>query len=95
MIAYALLALALAQALYASRVAAGGRAVRRAWAVAGLLAMLASQDSGQIKCDCQRWHEFSRIQKGGKQLYEDFAELIERLLAEAVAKNTKCPRVQA
>ncbi|MGH6822827.1 MAG: COX15/CtaA family protein, partial [Methylocella sp.] len=42
MIAYALLALALAQALYASRVATGSRAVRRTWAVAGLVAMQAS-----------------------------------------------------
>ncbi len=42
MVAYALLALALAQALYASWVAAGNRAVRRAWAVAGLVAMQAS-----------------------------------------------------
>ncbi|MGH6793938.1 MAG: COX15/CtaA family protein [Methylocella sp.] len=41
-IAYALLALALAQVFYASRVAAGSRAVRRAWAVAGLVAMQAS-----------------------------------------------------
>jgi heme a synthase len=42
MIAYALLALALAQALYTSRVAAGSLAVRRAWAVAGLAAMQAA-----------------------------------------------------
>jgi heme a synthase len=42
LIAYALLALALAQALYTSRVAAESRAVRRAWAVAGLVAMQAS-----------------------------------------------------
>jgi cytochrome c oxidase assembly protein subunit 15 len=42
MIAYALLALALAQALYASRAAVGGRAVRRTWAVAGLVAIQAS-----------------------------------------------------
>jgi heme a synthase len=42
LIAYALLALALAQALYTARVAAGSRAVRRAWAVAGLVAMQAS-----------------------------------------------------
>ncbi len=42
MIAYALLALALAQALYVSRVATGSRAVRRAWAVAGLVAMQAA-----------------------------------------------------
>ena len=42
MIAYALLALALAQALYTSRFAAGSRAVRRAWAVAGLVVMQAS-----------------------------------------------------
>jgi cytochrome c oxidase assembly protein subunit 15 len=42
MIAYALLALALAQALYASRAAVGRRAVRRAWAVAGLVAMQAT-----------------------------------------------------
>jgi cytochrome c oxidase assembly protein subunit 15 len=42
MTAYALLALALAQALYTSRVAAGSRAVRRAWAAAGLVAMQAS-----------------------------------------------------
>ena len=42
MLAYALLALALAQASYASRVATGSRAVRRAWAVAGLTAMQAS-----------------------------------------------------
>jgi cytochrome c oxidase assembly protein subunit 15 len=42
MIAYALLALALAQALYASRATVGRRAVRRAWAVAGLVAMEAS-----------------------------------------------------
>jgi cytochrome c oxidase assembly protein subunit 15 len=42
MIAYALLALALAQALYASRAAVGSRVVRRAWAVAGLVAMQAS-----------------------------------------------------
>jgi len=41
MIAYALLALALAQAVYASRAAAGSRAVRRAWALAGLVAMQA------------------------------------------------------
>ncbi|MGH6800134.1 MAG: COX15/CtaA family protein [Methylocella sp.] len=41
MIAYALLAFALLQALYVSRVAAGSRAVRRAWAVAGLVAMQA------------------------------------------------------
>src|ERR1700730_7832607 len=41
MIAYALLALALAQALYGSRAAAGSRAVRRAWALAGLVAMQA------------------------------------------------------
>jgi cytochrome c oxidase assembly protein subunit 15 len=33
------LAVALAQALYASRVAAGSLAVRRAWAVWGLVAM--------------------------------------------------------
>ncbi|MGH6796136.1 MAG: COX15/CtaA family protein, partial [Methylocella sp.] len=31
----------MAQALYASRVAAGSRAVRRAWAVAGLVALQA------------------------------------------------------
>ncbi len=42
MIAYALLALALLQALYTSWVAAGSRAVRRAIAVAGLVAMQAS-----------------------------------------------------
>lgn len=42
MVAYAVLVLALAQALYASRAAAGSRAVRRAWAVAGLVAMQAS-----------------------------------------------------
>ena len=42
MIAYALLALALLQALYTSWVAAGSRAVRRACAVAGLVAMQAS-----------------------------------------------------
>jgi cytochrome c oxidase assembly protein subunit 15 len=42
MIAYVLLALALAQAIYASRTAVGSRAVRRAWAVAGLVAMQAS-----------------------------------------------------
>jgi heme a synthase len=42
MIAYALLALALAQAFYASRAAVGSRAVRRAWAVAGLVAIQAS-----------------------------------------------------
>ncbi|MGH6834777.1 MAG: COX15/CtaA family protein [Methylocella sp.] len=42
MVGYALLALALAQALYASRAAAGSRVVRRAWAVAGLVAMQAS-----------------------------------------------------
>jgi cytochrome c oxidase assembly protein subunit 15 len=42
MIAYVLLAVALAQAIYASRAAAGSRAVRRAWAVAGLAAMQAS-----------------------------------------------------
>ncbi|MGH6813475.1 MAG: COX15/CtaA family protein [Methylocella sp.] len=41
MLAYALLALALAQAIYASRVTTGSRAVRRAWAVAGLVAMQA------------------------------------------------------
>jgi len=38
MIAYALLALALAQALYTSRAAVGSQAVRRTWAVAGLVA---------------------------------------------------------
>jgi cytochrome c oxidase assembly protein subunit 15 len=42
MIAYALLALALAQAVCASRAAMGSRAVRRAIAVAGLVAMQAS-----------------------------------------------------
>jgi cytochrome c oxidase assembly protein subunit 15 len=42
MTAYALLAFALAQALYASRAAVGSRVVRRAWAVAGLVAMQAS-----------------------------------------------------
>ncbi len=42
MVAYALLALALAQAFYSSRVAAGSRTVRRAWAVAGLVAMQAA-----------------------------------------------------
>jgi heme a synthase len=42
MIAYALLAVALAQALYTSRAAVGYRAVRRSWAVAGLVAMQAS-----------------------------------------------------
>jgi cytochrome c oxidase assembly protein subunit 15 len=41
MIAYALLAFALAQALYASQAAMGSRAVRRAWALAGLVAMQA------------------------------------------------------
>jgi heme a synthase len=41
MTAYGLLALALAQALYTSRVAAGSRAERRAFAVAGLVAMQA------------------------------------------------------
>jgi cytochrome c oxidase assembly protein subunit 15 len=41
MTAYVLLAVALAQALYASRVAAGSRAERRALAVAGLVAMQA------------------------------------------------------
>ena len=39
MIAYAVSVLALAQALYTSQVAAGSRAVRRAWAVWGLVAM--------------------------------------------------------
>jgi hypothetical protein len=38
---------------------------------------------------------FHEYQKDGKQLYEDFAELIKKLLAEVVAKDTKCPRVQA
>jgi len=42
MIAYALLALALAQALYAWRAAVGSREVRRTWAVAGLVTMQAS-----------------------------------------------------
>jgi heme a synthase len=42
MIAYALLVLALAQAHYVSRTAVGSRAVRRAWALAGLVAMQAS-----------------------------------------------------
>ncbi len=42
MTAYALLALALMQALYTSRVAAGSRAERRAFAVAGLVAMQAA-----------------------------------------------------
>ncbi|MGH6863200.1 MAG: COX15/CtaA family protein [Methylocella sp.] len=41
-LAYVLLALALAQALYASRVAPGSRAVRRTWALAGLAAMQAA-----------------------------------------------------
>jgi cytochrome c oxidase assembly protein subunit 15 len=39
MIGYAVSVLALAQALYTSQVAAGSRAVRRAWAVWGLVAM--------------------------------------------------------
>lgn len=39
--------------------------------------------------------DFDEYRKNGKQLYADFAELIKRLLAEAVAKDTKCPRVQA
>jgi ppGpp synthetase/RelA/SpoT-type nucleotidyltranferase len=38
---------------------------------------------------------FHEYEKDGKQLYEDFAELIKKLLTEAVAKDTKCPRVQA
>jgi ppGpp synthetase/RelA/SpoT-type nucleotidyltranferase len=38
---------------------------------------------------------FHEYEKDGKQLYEDFAELIKKLLAEAVAKDTECPRVQA
>jgi cytochrome c oxidase assembly protein subunit 15 len=42
LIAYALLAVALAQAVYASGATVGGRAVRRAWAVAGLVAVQAS-----------------------------------------------------
>jgi cytochrome c oxidase assembly protein subunit 15 len=42
MVAYALLVVALAQALYVSRAAAGSRAVRRAWALAGVVAMQAS-----------------------------------------------------
>jgi cytochrome c oxidase assembly protein subunit 15 len=42
MIAYALLALALAQAVYASRAIVGSLVVRRAWALAGLIAMQAS-----------------------------------------------------
>src|SRR4029077_12295527 len=42
MIAYALLALALAQAVYESRVTEGSRAVRRAWVVAGLVSMQAA-----------------------------------------------------
>ncbi|MGH6838143.1 MAG: COX15/CtaA family protein [Methylocella sp.] len=42
MVAYAVLVLALAQALYASRAAAGSRAVRRAWALAELVAMQAA-----------------------------------------------------
>jgi heme a synthase len=42
MVAYAVLVLALAQVLYASRAAAGSRAVRRAWALAGLVAMQAT-----------------------------------------------------
>jgi cytochrome c oxidase assembly protein subunit 15 len=42
MTAYALLALALMQALYTSRVAARSRAERRAFAVAGLVAMQAA-----------------------------------------------------
>jgi len=42
MTAYALLALALMQALYTSRVVAGSRAERRAFAVAGLVAMQAA-----------------------------------------------------
>lgn len=42
MVAYALLLLALAQAFYASRVAKGSRAVRRAWALTGLVAVQAA-----------------------------------------------------
>jgi heme a synthase len=42
MVAYALLALAMAQAFYASRVAKGSRTVRRAWALAGLAATQAA-----------------------------------------------------
>jgi ppGpp synthetase/RelA/SpoT-type nucleotidyltranferase len=38
---------------------------------------------------------FHEYEKDGKQLYEDFAELIKKQLTEAVAKDTKCPRVQA
>jgi len=36
-----------------------------------------------------------RKQKDGKQVYEDFAELIRNILAEAIKKDTHCPRIQA
>jgi len=55
MIAYALLALALAQALYASRAAVGSRAVRRAWVVAGLVAVQASIGIGTLVLVVPLW----------------------------------------
>src|SRR3984893_3625834 len=55
MIAYALLALALAQALYASRAAVGSRAVRRAWVVAGLVAVQASIGIGKLVLVVPLW----------------------------------------
>lgn len=39
--------------------------------------------------------DFHEYQTNGEQLYEDFAGLIKKLLAEAVAKDIQCPRVQA
>jgi cytochrome c oxidase assembly protein subunit 15 len=55
MIAYVLFALALAQALCTSRVAAGSRAIRRAWAVAALVAMQASIGIATLVLEVPLW----------------------------------------
>ena len=56
---------------------------------------MASLVSGQKSPTFRGGMNFHEYQKGGKQLYEDFAKLIKNLLAEAVGKDTTCPRVQA
>ena len=38
---------------------------------------------------------FDEYKSDGEKLYKEFAELIKKLLAEAVAEDTQCPRVQA
>lgn len=53
---------------------------------------------------CQEYGDFSvgaeamnfdEYRRDGEQLYEDFAKLIREILAAAVAKDTRCPRIQA